>query len=146
MSAFLKLLLKLAFGLLLRASSGDTSRLSTLGVFQFKHLLCSWSYLSSSSTSIGSISCLWDGYLCSTLATISLSFQSLTEHLTVVTAPHMCCNENECKVPSWHHNHGTYCTADAVGRLTHLLNTNPGAFLEHWYADTFGSHATSIEL
>src|SRR5712675_1009788 len=32
-SAFLKLLLKLAFGLLLRVSSGDTSRPSTLGAF-----------------------------------------------------------------------------------------------------------------
>jgi len=47
----------------------------------------------------------------------------------------MCCNENECKVPSWHHHHGTYCSADAVGRLTRLLNTNPAAFLEHWDAN-----------
>jgi len=61
-------------------------------------------------------------------------------------APHMRCNENECKVPSWHHHHGAYCSADAVGRLTHLLNTNPRAFLEHWDTDTFGSRAASIEL
>jgi len=34
LSAFLKLLLKLAYSLLLRASSGDTSQPITLGVFR----------------------------------------------------------------------------------------------------------------
>jgi len=62
------------------------------------------------------------------------------------TTPHMQCNENECKVPSWHHHHGTYCSADAVGRLTRLMNTNPCVFLEHWDADTFGGCAASTEL
>jgi len=36
----------------------------------------------------------------------------------VCIAPHMRCNENECKVPSWHNHHGAYCSADALGRLT----------------------------
>jgi len=63
----------------------------------------------------------------------------------VCIAPHMRCNENECKVPSWHHHHGTYCSADAVGRLTRLMNNNPRAFLEHWDADTFGGRAASNE-
>jgi len=68
-------------------------------------------------------------------------------HKSVVCiTPHMHCNENKCKVPSWHHHHGTYCSADAVGRLTHLINTNPSAFLEHWDTDTFGSRAASVEL
>jgi len=58
-------------------------------------------------------------------------------------APHMRCTENECTVPSWHHHHGAYCSADALGRLTRLMNTNPGAFLEHWDADTFGGRAAS---
>src|SRR5712675_3646432 len=44
-------------------------------------------------------------------------------------APHVRCNENECIVPSWHHHHGSYCSADAIGRLTRLMNTNPGVFL-----------------
>jgi len=65
--------------------------------------------------------------------------------LIVCIAPHMRCNENECKVPSWHHHHGTYCSADTVGRLTRLLNTNPKMFLEHWDADTFGGHAANTE-
>jgi len=60
-------------------------------------------------------------------------------------APHMHCNENECKVPSWHHYHSAYCSADAVGRLTRLLNMNPREFLEHWDADAFGGRATSTE-
>jgi len=58
---------------------------------------------------------------------------------------HMRCMENECKVPSWHHHHSAYCSADALGRLTRLMNTNPGAFLEHWDADTFGGRAASTE-
>jgi len=74
-------------------------------------------------------------------------FCGSTNHESVLCiAPHMRCTENECKVPSWHHHHGTYCTADAVGRLTRLLNTNPGAFLEHWDAHTFGGQSASPEL
>jgi len=53
----------------------------------------------------------------------------------VCIAPHMRCNENECKVPSWHNHHGAYCSADALGRLTRLLNSNPAAFLEQWDAN-----------
>src|SRR5712671_3064562 len=64
----------------------------------------------------------------------------------ICIAPHMHCNENECKVPSWHHYHGSYCSADTVGRLTHLLNTNPGVFLKQWDAKAFGGCAASVEL
>jgi len=63
----------------------------------------------------------------------------------VCIAPHMRCTENECKVPSWHHHHGMYCSADAIGRLTRLMNTNPRAFLKHWDADTFGGRAANTE-
>src|SRR5712672_1387719 len=70
---------------------------------------------------------------------------SNAHELILCIAPHMRCNENECRVPSWHHHHGLYCSTDAVGRLNRLLNTNPKLFLEHWDADAFGSRATSTE-
>jgi len=70
---------------------------------------------------------------------------SNAHELITCIAPHMRCSENECKVPSWHHHHGTYCSADAVGRLTCLLNTNPAAFLKHWDANNVNGSTPYLE-
>jgi hypothetical protein len=50
-------------------------------------------------------------------------------------SPHLCCQESECIVPSWHNHHGTICSAKPATCILCLMRFWPTETIQKWDAE-----------